>query len=152
MANDWPGFVADHPSGTIDPANRALRVNLVASDSITMPPVIAIVQPLTFSRGGVLLTPSNPVNVIVWQAPFACTVTALRGYASGAIGTTINARKNGTLTHLASDLTLGSADTWLDGGSVQNTAYSTNDKMEIMLTGIGGAPTQVAVQVDFTRP
>lgn len=107
---------------------------------------------LPFARGGTVLKPSAPVNVIVWRAPFSCTVTAVKGYTSGATGSTVNARLNGTLNHLSSDLTLGSADTWLDGGAVQNTAYVTGDKLEIMLTGIGGTPSELAVQVDFTRP
>jgi len=94
--------------------------------------------PLAFARGGTLLTPSAPINV--------------RGYVVGATGSTVNARKNGTLTHLSSDLTLGSTGTWLDGGAVQNTAYVANDSMEIMLTGVGGSPTELAIQVDLTRP
>jgi hypothetical protein len=108
--------------------------------------------PLAFARGGTLLTPSAPINVIIWQATFACTVTNVRGYVVGATGSTVNARKNGTLTHLSSDLTLGSTGTWLDGGAVQNTAYVANDSMEIMLTGVGGSPTELAIQVDLTRP
>jgi len=143
-------FVADQPSGCIDQSNNALRVNVVASGA--MPPVIAVVQPLTCSRGGTLLTPQSPINVVVWQAPFACTVTNVRGYAVGATGTTVNAQKNGSLPHLAADLTLGSTGSWLDGGAVQNTAYAIGDELEIMLTGIGGTPSQIAVQVDFTRP
>lgn len=112
--------------------------------------VLQIAMP--FARGGTVLTPVSAQNIIVWRAPFACTVAAVKGYTSGATGTTVNARQNGSLTHLASDLTLSSADTWLDGGAVQNTAYALGDKLEIMLTGIGGSPTEVAVQVEYTRP
>jgi hypothetical protein len=107
---------------------------------------------LAFSRGGTILTPSAPINVIVWQAPFACTVTNVRGYVIGATGATVNARNNGANTHLASDLTLGSTSTWLDGGAVQNTAYAIGDKMEIMVTGLGGGETQIAIEVILTRP
>ncbi len=64
----------------------------------------------------------------------------------------MNARKNGTLNHLASNLSLTSADTWMDGGSVQNTAYAVGDKLEIMVVSIAGSPTQVAVQVNYSRP
>lgn len=107
---------------------------------------------LPFARGGTILTPTGAVNVIVWRAPFACTVTAVKGYTSGATGSTVNARLNGTSTHLASDLTLSSLDTWMDGGAVQNTAYAIGDKLEIMLTGLGGSPTEIAVQVEYSRP
>lgn len=107
---------------------------------------------MPISRGGTIPSPTAPVNYIVWQAPFACTVTNVRGYISGATGSTINARNNGANNHLATDLTLNSLDTWIDGGAVQNTAYAIGDKLEIMLTGVSGSPTQVGIQVWFTRP
>lgn len=103
------------------------------------------------SRGGVVLTPTAAINVIVWRAPFPCTVTNVRGYRIGGTGATINARKNGTDNHLAAAVSLAVADTWTDGGAVQNTAYATGDKMEIMIVTVAGAPTQVAVQVDLTK-
>ena len=107
---------------------------------------------LTFEKGGTVLTPTGAVNVIVWRAPYACTVTNVRGYVVGATGSTINARKNGSSNHLSGALTLSSADTWTDGGSVQNTGYSAGDKLEIMIVSVSGSPTSIEVQVDFVRP
>jgi hypothetical protein len=107
---------------------------------------------LTFARGGTILSPGAPINVIVWQTPFACTVTNVRGYVEGATGATINAQNNGANTHLASNLTLTSTNTWIDGGAVQNTAYAIGDKMEIMVASLSGGETQIAVEVMFTRP
>lgn len=107
-----------------------------------------------FSRGGALVNPNGilaAINVIVWYATYICTVTNVRGYRVGGTTVDINARKNGTDEHLASDLTLGSADTWLDGGAVQNASYAVGDKMEIMIIGPTGSPTQVAVQVDLVQ-
>ena len=104
-----------------------------------------------FGRGGTVLSPTVPINIIVWRAPFACTVNAVKGYVVGATGTTVNARKNGSLNHLSSNLSLGSTDTWLDGGAVQNTSYAIGDKMEIMITSVSGSPTEVAIQVELTR-
>jgi hypothetical protein len=109
-------------------------------------------QTWILSRGGTVLTPSGAINVIVWRAPFACTVTNVRGYRVGGTGATINARLNGSSNHLSSALSLTSADTWMDGGSVQNTAYAAGDKLEIMVVTVAGSPTQVAIQVDLTRP
>jgi hypothetical protein len=40
----------------------------------------------------------------------------------------------------------------MDGGAVQNTGYSAGDKMEILVQSVAGSPTQIAVQVDLTRP
>jgi hypothetical protein len=76
-------------------------------------------------------------------------VTAVKGYRVGGTGATINARKNGTSTHLASNLSLASADIWTDGGSVQNASYAAGDKMEIMIVSVSGSPTQIAIQVDL---
>ena len=98
-----------------------------------------------------MLTPVAK-NIIVWRAPFACTVTAVKGYRAGGTGATINARLNGASNHLASNLSLTSADTWMDGGGVQNTAYAIGDKLEIMIVSVAGSPDQVAIQVDFTKP
>jgi hypothetical protein len=105
----------------------------------------------SFSKGGVVLSPTGAINVIIWRAPFACTVTAVKGYRVGGTGATVNARKNGNLNHLASDLSLTNADDWMDGGAVQNTGYSAGDKLEIMITSVSGSLSQVAVQVDFSR-
>lgn len=103
------------------------------------------------SVGGVLLSPAGAINVITWYAPFACTVTNVRGYRVGGTGATINARKNGSSNHLASALSLTSADAWMDGGTVQNTSLAAGDKLEIMVASVAGAPTQIAIQVDLTR-
>ena len=104
-----------------------------------------------FTKGGTVLDP-DVRNIITWRAPFACTVTNVRGYRVGGTGATINARLNGSSTHLSSDLSLTSVDTWQDGGGVQNTAYVAGDKLEIMIVTLAGSPSQIAVQVDFTIP
>lgn len=110
--------------------------------------------PEVFSRGGTLAnsTGVETGNIVVWYAPFACTVTAVRGYRTGGTGATINARKNGTSNHLATALSLTSADTWMIGGTVQNASYAAGDKLEIMAVTVTGIVTQLAIQVEFTRP
>lgn len=108
-----------------------------------------------FSQGGTIYKSdgiTDAVNIIIWEAPFACTVTNVKGYRVGGTGATINARKNGASNHLASALSLTSADAWIDGGAVQNTAYAAGDKLEIMLVSVAGSPTQIAIKVDFKRP
>lgn len=106
----------------------------------------------SIQRGGTLLDPSGARDVTIWRAPYACTVTAVKGYRVGGTGAAINARKNGTSSHLASDLSLTSAATWQDGGSVQNTAYAAGDSLEIRLISIAGSPTLITIQVELTRP
>jgi hypothetical protein len=104
-----------------------------------------------FCRGGTVLGPTAAVDLIVWEAPYACTVTAVKGYRSGGTGATVNARKNGASAHLSSDLSISSVDTWMTGSGLQNTPYAPGDKLEIRLMTITGTPTQVAVQVNFER-
>lgn len=122
---------------------RFFRGNGAGSDSV--------IEAINISKGGTYLDPAVK-NIIVWRAPFACTVTNVRAYRVGGTGATINARKNGTLDHLSANLSLTSADTWLDGGAVQNTAYAIGDKLEIKFITLAGTPTQIAIQVDYTRP
>lgn len=107
-------------------------------------------QPV-FTIGGSILDPSGARDVMVWRAPFACTVTNVRGHRKGGTGAAINARKNQTSAHLASDLSLTSADAWMDGGAVQNATYAAGDDLEIRLVSIAGAVTEIAIQVDFVR-
>lgn len=114
---------------------------------------IAVLDPV-ISRGGTAVASaglSAGGNFHVWVAPYDCEVIAVKGIRSGGTGATINARRNGSSDHLASALSLTSADTWLDGGAVQNVAYTTGDRLEIMVVTVAGSPTQVGVQVDFRR-
>lgn len=107
-----------------------------------------------FARGGTFVNTVDylsAINTVVWYATVACTVTNIRGYRVGGTGATINARKNGASNHLSSAKSLTSADTWMDGGAVQNTNYSVGNKLEIMIVSVTGNVEQIGVQVDFER-
>ncbi len=125
------------------PAGAQAKVDAHNADANAHPGAI-------ISRGITLLDP-EVANIIVWRAPFACTVTNVRGYRVAGSGAAINARKNGASNHLSSDLSLSTSDTWLDGGSVANSAYAAGDKLEVMITAAVGTPSQIAVQVDFVK-
>lgn len=101
--------------------------------------------------GGVFLDPTAARNVMVWRAPYACTVTNVRGHRKGGTGATINARKNQASNHLASALSLVTADAWADGGAVQNATLAAGDDIEIMLVTVTGAVTEISIQVDLTK-
>lgn len=108
---------------------------------------------LTVSRGGTLYAVSGLVTgatLVVWRAPFAGTVTKVWGYRNGGSGATINAQVAGS-DLLASDLSLTGADTWMDGGAVQNTAVAVGNPLAIEVATVAGSPTYVSVQVDLTR-
>jgi hypothetical protein len=124
-----------------------LIYNVTADKWVLLNPKATVAS--IISRGGTALSPTVAINIITWRAPFACTVTNVRGYRVGGTGATINARRNGGSDHLAAALSLTDADTWMDGGAVQNTAYVAGDKLEIMIVSIAGTPTQIAIQVDL---
>ena len=154
------GFVADSGLGLAQVLSMSEETvqtysagNVLDADTVDGEHAAAFLHvPVTFSLGGTILDPTAARNVPVWRAPIACTVTNVRGYRVGGTGATINARHNGTDNHLATALSLTSADTWTNGGTVQNTAYTMSDKLEIMLVTVTGAPTEIGIQVDFTRP
>ena len=104
-----------------------------------------------FTKGGVFVGPTGVADAVIWRAPFACTVTAVKGYRSGGTSASVNARRNGASEHLAADL-VTSAGAWVDGGAVQNTAYVVGDSLEIRLKALVGLPSEIAVQVEFSRP
>lgn len=110
------------------------------------PPPFVMVQ-----RGATFVSPTGALAVVSWRAPFACYVSAVRGYRSGGSGATVNARRNGSSNHLSSDLSLSSGSTWLIGGAPQNIEYAEGDSLEILLQSVSGSPAQVVVQVDLIR-
>lgn len=105
------------------------------------------------SKGGSIINSAGITtgNIAVWRAPYACTVTNVYGFRVGGTGATVNARKNGTSNHLASAVSLSSASTWTDGGTVQNTSYAAGDSLEIMVVSVTGTVTMLGIQVDFVR-
>lgn len=109
----------------------------------------------TFARGGSVLTPAAPINIMVWRANTACTVVALKAYRVDGTGATVNAGKGTIATPtdlvLASDLSIASDEIWTDGGAVQNTSFSVGDPLIIVVASVAGSPSQIAIQVDFTK-
>lgn len=106
-------------------------------------------------RAGAVFSLSVPIlmpsvgQIIVWRAPFAVQLSALRAYRVGGTGVALNARKNGTDMHLAADISVAVVGAWIEGEVLQNTAYSVGDTLEIMLTAVNGTPAQLAVQLDW---
>ena len=113
----------------------------------------------TFSRGGTIYDPlgmagtaATASNIIIWRAPFAATITNVWGYRVTGSGAIINARINGVGTIAnGSHISLTSADTWISASSLITSSIAAGDKLEIMLVSSSAYPTQIAVQIDFTR-
>jgi hypothetical protein len=103
---------------------------------------------------GATLTVTTAARYVLWRAPFACTVTNVRGYVDAGTTTQINAFKGsyGTPTDfLATDNTIGTADTWDDGGAVQNASVAAGDAVGVEIA-VSGTATKITIEIDFTRP
>jgi hypothetical protein len=75
-------------------------------------------------------------------------------YIVGNTGSTVNARKSGTSNHLGTNFTISAANTWLNCGAISagTSSYIINDKLELMIVSVTGAPSQIAIQLEFTQP
>jgi hypothetical protein len=103
-----------------------------------------------FTAGGVVLDPVGARDFTIWRAPFACTVAAVKCRRRGGTGASVNARKNASLL-LASNLSLTSADTYMDGGTVQNASFAIGDELELRVISITGVVTELSYVIEFTR-
>ncbi|MFF0166811.1 hypothetical protein [Streptomyces prasinus] len=121
----------------------------VASDGgVTAPSLTLPAAATSLSKSLVITAPAGAVSYVVWRAPKACTVTAVRGYRVGGTGVTINAVKN-AVDLLATNLSLSTASTWMSGPSVQNAAFAAGDSLTVAIRSVTGAPTAVTIQVDL---
>lgn len=110
---------------------------------------------MTFSKNITFFDPAGvaPATLLSWQSPYAWTVTGIRAYRVGGTGATINSYRNTTASPLRSaNLSLTSANAWMDGGAVQNTAFAVDDSLLFGLATVTGAVTQVNIQINGTRP
>ncbi|MEV4974456.1 right-handed parallel beta-helix repeat-containing protein [Streptomyces scopuliridis] len=101
----------------------------------------------TASKALVITAPGGASAYVIWRAPKACTVTAVRGYRVGGTGASINAQKNAA-DLLATDLSLSTPATWLSGPSVQNATFNAGDTLSVAVRSVTGSPAAVTVQVD----
>lgn len=151
-----PGEITALTAKATPVANDAMMISDSADANNKKKVLFSNLPGNTFSRPGSIYNPSGITaadNYFIWRVPVtdACTVTKVWGLRVGGTGATINARKNGASNHLASALSLTSTSVYMDGGAVQNATYAAGDTLEIMLVTVAGSPTQIVVQVDFTR-
>jgi hypothetical protein len=101
------------------------------------------------TKGGVFLAPSGASDIVVWRAPYACTVSKIQVFTVGGTSATINAMK-GASDLLASDL-VGSAGTWNSSTTIQNASFAVDDALTVQIISLSGSPTAVTIQVECTR-
>lgn len=111
-----------------------------------------VLEAIPISRGAVVTSPVTGLTLMIWRAPYACTITNVRGHFKGGTSVVYNARRNQSSNFLSSNKTMSTADSWDDGGTVQNTAIAAGDDIEIMIVTVTGAVTECIIQVDLTRP
>jgi hypothetical protein len=102
--------------------------------------------------GGTVMGPTVR-NYDVGVVEKIATVTAIRIKVPDGTSATVNVRKNGTTNLISADQTVAAATTYttVPGGLLQNTTLAANDYLEILLTAVTGAVTEVAVQVVTTE-
>jgi hypothetical protein len=102
------------------------------------------------TKGFVFISPTGAGSAVIWRAPYACTVTHVRGYVVGGTSATINAQKNGS--NLISNLLINTLATWEDGGAISGGSVSAGDTISVSIVAEVGSPNVVTVQVEFSRP
>ncbi|NIN66091.1 MAG: hypothetical protein GTO63_15630 [Anaerolineae bacterium] len=106
----------------------------------------------TFVAGGTRVSATGASDAVVWEAPYDATVIAVRGLrVNGGTGATVNARRNFTSEHLASDLSLPTTGTVYDGGTPQNTAYVAGDILEARIKSVSGGSCDITVLIRLRR-
>jgi len=130
------------------PLNGPGTFAVAADGGVTAPSLTLPATATTVSKSLVITAPTGTAAYVVWRAPKACTVVAVRGYRVGGTGTTVNAQKN-TSDLLATDLSLSTAATWLSGPSVQNATFAAGDSLTVAIRSVTGTPTAVTIQVDL---
>jgi hypothetical protein len=139
----------------------AATASIAVSASYSQTASVALtLSSFLFSRGGTIYDPlglagsaAYSQSLIVWRAPFSCSVIDVWGYRVGGNGAVINARKNGTGSIATSNLSLTSVNTWVEATplNTESQSFIAGDKLEIMMVSCSAYPTQISVQVDFTR-
>ncbi|MFI6886761.1 hypothetical protein [Streptosporangium canum] len=105
-----------------------------------------------------LKAPAAGVHVL-WRAPVACRVKAVRAYRLGGTGAVVNAAKNG-VDLCSADLSVTAASTWtagvlatrvfdVDGVSVLK--FAVGDTLTAEVVSVAGTPTDLVIQVDIEQ-
>lgn len=153
-----PTFDADGvqlPSLTSDPSPHRAGSIYFRSDLLEMRlddgvSYYTIQKMQVFSKGGVVLSPTAQ-KLAIWRAPFSCTVTAVKAYQDVGSGSVVTAYDN-TTNLLDTNITLSSAATWQDGGSLAQSGVSEGDSIAIAVVSVAGSPNYISIQVEFTQP
>jgi len=127
-------------------ADTAINTNQITDKRVLLTnPIITV---------GLLLEGAPPTTGIrmVWVAPFACTVIAVKSHFDAGTKIVVNARKNQASNFMSSNFTNSTANVWGSGTVNQNQAIAAGDDIELQLVSLSGAVTRANIQVDLRRP
>ncbi|MEU5403709.1 siphovirus ReqiPepy6 Gp37-like family protein [Streptomyces sp. NPDC005963] len=96
----------------------------------------------------VVITPAAVASHVIWQAPRACSIVAVRGYRAGGLGATINAKAGG-VDVLDLDLSLAVADSWLSSAPTGGASLEPGDSLAVAVRAVVGTPSAITIQVDY---
>lgn len=87
---------------------------------------------------------------VMWRAPAAATVTAVRAYTTGGTSVTLNATTAGG-NLLASSL-VAAAGAWVSNTTIQSAAaaVAAGDTVSAVISAAAGTPAEVNIQVEYT--
>lgn len=127
-------------------ADTAINANQITDKRVLITNPIITVGMLV--EGG----PPATGNRMVWRAPFACTVIAVRSHFDAGTNIVVNARKNQASNFCSSNFTNSTANAWGAATVNQNQSIVAGDDIELMLVSLSGAVTRANIQVDLSRP
>ncbi|WP_440063789.1 hypothetical protein [Streptosporangium sp. OZ121] len=98
-----------------------------------------------------LKAPAAGVHVL-WRAPVACRVKAVRAYRIAGTGAVINAAKNG-VDLCSADLSVTTASTWMSGvlAAPAVLKFAAGDTLTAEVVSVAGTPTDLVIQVDVEQ-
>jgi hypothetical protein len=110
-------------------------------------------SPTVFSRGGTFWASGSSIGqtlvaVPVWQVPFTCTATKVRGYRISGSGGFVNARTGSGGSLFGSYVNLSITETWVSSSAYSH-ALGIGDTLFVISSG-SGTSEMISVQVDFT--
>ncbi|MFP8944689.1 hypothetical protein ACLIYM_25100 [Streptomyces fenghuangensis] len=131
--------------GAIPATEKAAPDGVATLDTSGTVPVEQL--PAAASSRSVVIAAPAVGSYAIWQADQPCTVTGVCAYRAGGTGATINAAVNAA-DLLATDLSLATADSWLTGPDLQNTAVAAGDSLSVAVRSVAGSPSALTIQID----
>jgi hypothetical protein len=143
------GYLHADTQGLYSTSSGTLIVgaNVTTASGPTTAPARTLPSVATATKAATVTAPTGAVTYVIWRAPQACTVTAVRGYRSGGTGATINATRSGA-DLAATDLSLSTDTTWLSAPALQNTAVAAGDAIAVAVRSASGSPAYVTIQIE----